>query len=298
MTKTQAVVLVVCVVIIFAVITIFGILYKGDNREGKNSGTLFSDSKTEPLGDTDTIAISSISDSIVLTAVDGTDLTFVLEMKTTSPNRPSLSVIRSGRTVSADVVYPAVGPMLYSGVLKVGIPSSWNGSLKVTSTSGDISVPDMTLRDFMVHNTSGDLTLAVITADTIDVRTVSGEMIASGLSAKTVQLFSISGSFSVMKISGEINASTVSGDIRLAVQPIGHNVTVTSTSGDVHLKVPAAIEGEFALKSLSGDLDLDLGDLTYSSKTEHELTAKKGTGTISIVVSTTSGDIEVGPNGE
>ncbi len=112
-----------------------------------------------------------------------------------------------------------------------------------------------------VRTTSGDISVGGLEGD-LEVDTTSGDVIAGGISAKRVTLTSTSGDV----------------DLRLSAAPA--SVVVTSTSGSIRLVVPDdGTAYAVRVTTASGDV---INDLVDSPGATHRL-----------VIETTSGDIEV-----
>lgn len=172
-----------------------------------------------------------------------------------------------------------------------------------------------------------DLDIEVPRSATVAMRTVSGDIESSGL-AGAVRLATTSGDLRVQadggsvaaeSMSGDvgivataaiaIRARTVSGDLTLRGPRFGALVAAT-TSGDIRVVGQLAERGDYALSSVSGDVELTTaspvrvdvqsvtGDVVSSGTRRAEggrghRTLIVGAGSIGVAIRTTSGDVRL-----
>jgi lia operon protein LiaG len=181
-------------------------------------------------------------------------------------------------------------------VLEVAIPAAYMGSLVVETTSGDVQLEDHGYGALSVSTTSGDLKTGRIRAEAVEIHTTSGEIRAEGLQSARAVISSTSGDCRLDSLTGELSATTTSGEfsVRYAEPPKG--VNVRSTSGDVTLAFPAASAFNLEARSTSGDITCDFpvtmtvprggGDI-------HELVGNVGSSSLSVKVKTVSGEVKI-----
>ncbi len=176
-------------------------------------------------------------------------------------------------------VYQSMRLESVSGKIQLEIPLEITGDVSLKSTSGDISVRDITCRRF-------------------DASAVSGKIIVSNLQTKDAVCTATSGDLSVKNITvdGALELESVSGKI---VLDDGHaaRTTCNATSGDVkfenclvdeHLEIHT-VSGRINLISCDADT-LRLG--TVSGDVRGELLSEK-----TFQTQTTSGNVRV-PSGQ
>lgn len=174
--------------------------------------------------------------------------------------------------------------------LKVEVPDSMK-SVQITTVSGEIMIADLSSEKFDIQTTSGEIYLKQLNGLCV-VKTVSGEIrceaMKSNLSLKTVSGdIAVSDSFGDMiqakTISGElgftdcslrmITFDTLSGDIEF--EGVAENIDAKSKSGDI--SVSARGLQAFKVDSVSGDVDVNLLDCQG----------------LSCVLKTVSGDVDL-----
>lgn len=115
---------------------------------------------------------------------------------------------------------------------------------------------------------------------TISLKSVSGDIKISNLSSQMLAVTSVSGEITVDQIWAKKTVLySVSGDIKL-IQKNSGDVAINTISGDVGINLSKSSNGfNFAIKSLSGEIT----------------NALKGqpAGTVEVVVTTTSGDVNI-----
>jgi DUF4097 and DUF4098 domain-containing protein YvlB len=164
------------------------------------------------------------------------------------------------KTASADVTCEgALGPVnatTASGDVRVNQVS---GDADLTTASGDVRIDDVTA-DVRVSTASGDVEIGRAGGDII-AKTASGD-VSIGHAGQSASAKTASGDVRIDSIaSGLADATTVSGDITVAVVPgVGVYLDVSTLSGDVSsdLDSDSGAEGDASLtvsgRSVSGDV--------------------------------------------
>jgi len=200
-----------------------------------------------PAGEYGNLAVKSVSGDVEI----GSEFCFESVSIGNTSGDVEFSAAASGLTVKT-----VSGDIEVSGSSGVSII----GDVTLTSTSGEITAVNMRPRDLNVRTVSGDIKLSDVTVENIlSVGSTSGDISVSGYTTAGL----------------EINASTVSGEIRL-VKCDAPNLTIKSTSG--------AVWGSL----LSGD---KIFDAHSSSGSIHVPQSYAGGGVCK--VNTTSGDINI-----
>lgn len=197
-----------------------------------------------------------------------------------------------------------------SGDVKSQIDISLERDFKASSSSGDITIPNITAQNVSLSSTSGDIEMDAVRTDAgdstgvitiatssgdidisqltgeMDIESTSGEITVKQLTGKT-KLKSTSGNIESEAIAGDTRLQTTSGDI--SVGHIDGAVTAESSSGRIEIREG---NGDRKIKTTSGEIQMEeivgVWDIRSSSG-EVWLTAQEGSGSIS----TTSGDIEL-----
>jgi DUF4097 and DUF4098 domain-containing protein YvlB len=154
-------------------------------------------------------------------------------------------------------------------------------------------------------------------SEDVECRTVSGDVTVDGTAKKgLLTMTTVSGDATALKAAGEVNASTVSGNIVLGLGETTRS-RLRSTSGDMTLAMHLASDGKLDAETISGDLRLNLvrsvdaefevstfsGDIRNcfgpkaASTSEYtpgkEWRFREGQGSAQVRIKTLSGDIDV-----
>lgn len=138
----------------------------------------------------------------------------------------------------------------------------------ISTTSGDILLPN--IESGNIKSTSGEVTINSL--KTGKVKSTSGDILISSLG--NGEVISTSGEIEIEDFSGFGSIETTSGDIKLSHFEILGNTSISSTSGEIRIKL--INEAYITADSVSGDKNIK------SSRGEYDLKLK-----------TISGDIDV-----
>ena len=158
---------------------------------------------------------------------------------------------------------------------------SVTGKLELGATSGNVSAENCRCDRMEADATSGDVTLRGCECRKLEVTTTSGS-IAVRCEAEEMSLGATSGNIRCENVPAlcEVDCGTTSGTVRLSLRDAQNKqrIEINTTSGDVYLDVPGAM-----------DLDYDTvsGDLRGSLTQDEGLCPR-------VEVETTSGDLILG----
>jgi DUF4097 and DUF4098 domain-containing protein YvlB len=210
--------------------------------------------------------VSSISGNADVESVTGP-----LEITSVSGDASAVGVAKSVRanSTSGNVDVRQAGGMVIAGSVSGDVlVSGCGGDLDIESTSGNVSARDV----------AGDLTAETTSGD------IDGRGIAGGVDAS-----SVSGSIWVENSAGTVRASTTSGDIEVLTRSTD-DVELESLSGSVDLALEPEAFGDVYLSASSGGIESNL-PIKVRRQSEGRLEGTLGTGTASLRVTTSSGDI-------
>lgn len=168
------------------------------------------------------------------------------------------------------------------------IPSSYSGSIKLATASGEIisQFEPVLKKEFDVSSTSGDIKIPSVSADKIDIASISGEIQIDTINANSnINIGTSSGDIRLQQITGEVNIASISGEIKAAV--ISGNAQLSTTSGDITIQ---QIDGDTEVSTTSGNVKI------LEGKGSREISSSSGDITIqgadgSFDLSTSSGEI-------
>ncbi len=184
----------------------------------------------------------------------------------------------------------------------IALPDEWFGKMNLMTTSGDIDVDEVYVRELRAVSTSGDLQVnlnedaPVVHAEII---TTSGD-IEANLFTEVLNVRSTSGDVEIEGCCRTLNVSTISGDIDVRADVT--DCVFKAISGDVDLVFDSDELRSVNGSTISGDVDVTLPDgLGRMGITTHTLSGDvtthcdtSGFGpTVTGSIHTTSGDIDI-----
>ena len=138
--------------------------------------------------------------------------------------------------------------------LVIHVPAA--SRLSVNTVSADIEVQGL-LGAQRLQSVSADIRTAAAGED-VECKSVSGDVVVAGSFKKgLLTITTVSGDATALRVAGEVNANTVSGDITLGLGETNRS-RVRSTSGDLTLAALLAADGKIDAESISGDVRLEL----------------------------------------
>lgn len=196
------------------------------------------------------------------------------------------------------------------------LPADYAGAMEIATASGEIGIDrELALKkELKLSSTSGDITVGKTAASEIRISSASGEVRTGGLTAEKLRIGTNSGDihvtgaegqFSISSASGTVmldegsgcgTVETTSGDIRLSFAVLTGELTVDSTSGEVVIKLPEATALDFSAATVSGEISTFFDELLSFSKKGDRASGSVGSGDHALKITTTSGDIRIKKN--
>ena len=177
----------------------------------------------------------------------------------------------------------------WNAVVDYAIEVPAGAPVDTTSVSGDIQI-DGVAGPVQATSTSGDMTLTNL-AGPVSARSVSGDVRLTDIQGE-VRAGSTSGHIDGAGLLRVREADTTSGDITLAGR-FADDARITSTSGDVKLRFAPMSAARIDVTTLSGDIRPDSAGLTMMTRDRRHLSATLGTGTATLAIRTSSGDVSL-----
>lgn len=198
------------------------------------------------------------------------------------------------RTISGDITLEQVGGLgsvsTTSGAIEA---SATEGSLAFSSASGDIDIADH-VGNPSLNSLSGNIELSGEGVNGAKVESISGDLKLSAV-AGVVWAKSISGMIEIVEGRDlTLDVESTSGDIELSgsLAP-GQAQRVRSVSGDITLELADPQGLRLELTTLSGSLESDL-ELEQAVRERRLLSGRLGAGDTDLLINTTSGNVSVG----
>lgn len=137
----------------------------------------------------------------------------------------------------------------------IELPASLPLDLRVTTTTGDLSVSDLSLKSVQIRTTTGDIHCAdLVLSDTARLESTSGDIQLRG-SCPGVTAATISGDLHMEGVGPHVDVKTTSGDITLEPARLDRlNVSSKTVSGDQRILLPEGISIGVSCHTVSGDV--------------------------------------------
>lgn len=181
--------------------------------------------------------------------------------------------------------------------VEITLPASYRGSLSNVSASGDVVLPaELSPSSFTCTTASGDIGgsgAASLTAGDIRVSTASGDIRLGGVDGKSFSIRSVSGDVTVGTLAGQGSVDSTSGDLRIGtLARMDGAVSAATVSGDIQLALGQGVAASIAAHSLSGNISSSRA-LSFTGR--HDASGQSGAGSGQpLRLSSTSGDIRIG----
>jgi DUF4097 and DUF4098 domain-containing protein YvlB len=200
---------------------------------------------------TGTVEISNTAGTVTVTGWDRNEVEVTGEL---GKGTERLDFTKADKITRIKVVLPNRSNNVEDTDLIVKVPAT--SLVSVNTVSADIGVQGVrgTQR---LQSVSGEMRTEASGED-IECRTVSGDVNIAGSGRKgLVSNTTVSGDATATRLAGEVNGSTVSGNLTLGVGETSRS-RLRSTSGDLTLQGSLAADARLDIESISGDVRLDL----------------------------------------
>ena len=154
--------------------------------------------------------------------------------------------------------YDYIGFGFESATVTVYLPAGEYGDLQISSTTGDISVPeqftfqnakvDLTTggtswkagvsQDLTIQCTTGDITIVNTLCNRLYAKTTTGSVKLNRVDATEIEIKTTTGDVTGTLLSGKDFATKVTtGDVYVPHDDVGGTCKVTTTTGDIHITI-------------------------------------------------------------
>lgn len=251
---------------------------------------------SEKIDGIDNISVETSFVDVNFVPENRSDMKIVYSGKTSSNYIPELKTKKSGNTF---YIYAKNDNKIksfnvnYSDLkLDIYIPKNYNNNINITTTSGDLKLSNINIKDLDLGTTSGDIELEDIITKTITGNSTSGDLELINVSADNIAFNSTSGDIEMKNISGNVTVNTTSGDVKSLYKDYKNVININSTSGDISLTLPKDSSFTLGAKTVSGKLECDF-PITIQGKQKNSLSGTVGTGKYKVNIGTTSGDLYI-----
>lgn len=194
--------------------------------------------------------------------------------------------------------------------VQINIPKSFQQKLVIETSSGDIEIQNSgEINQLEITTSSGDVKLESVSADckmeatsgTISIDQLIGTKHEINTSSGDIQiqqgkgdliLTTYSGDIVVGQIQGDGSIEALSGDIEIEKAILEGDLTVTTASGEICIKVSNEVDTHAEIKTSSGAIESYL-ELEYQDEKEHHAIYQGEQAKHKLLIETMSGDIRV-----
>ncbi len=231
--------------------------------------------KSYPLTNGGRISIANVSGDIFVAGYGGSTVQVSAFREGRDANLIEIVDESAGNSVALSVRYPQEGRHEGSVRFEVQVPRG--GNFKFDS----------------LKNASGDIEISDVTGD-VSAKTASGDMTVKQVQG-TVNVSTASGNVHVSDVAGLVSARTASGNVDVSLTRVEGNgqLSFSSASGDVTVRVPALINAEVELSTASGSANSDFPLNVDEREHGKRLYGRIGSGAVPLKISTASGDVRL-----
>lgn len=223
------------------------------------------------------VKVANVSGNVAVRGYNGDAVIVTAWKEGRDRDRVQIEDASAGNAVSIRVSYPERCNCYANVRIEVMVPSEVNYQLEnISSVSGDVSVV----------NAMGSL----------KAKSVSGNVTVSGFSG-AVNASSVSGNVRVGGVSGSASGKSTSGNVEVEIESLANHgdMEFTSVSGDVSVRLPANLDSQVSMSTMSGDLRTDFPLTVDEPKwgPGKKANGRVGSGTHSLKLSSVSGNVRL-----
>jgi len=202
----------------------------------------------DPAG---SVEVSNVAGTVRVTGWDRNEVEVTGEL---GKGTEKLEFAVADKVTRIKVIMPGKSYDVEETDLVIHVPAA--SRLSVNTVSADIEVQGL-LGAQRLQSVSADIRTAAAGED-VECKSVSGDIAVNGSFKKgLLTITTVSGDATALRVAGEVNANTVSGDVTLGLGETSRS-RVRSTSGDLTLAALLAADGKLDAESISGDVRLEL----------------------------------------
>jgi hypothetical protein len=208
-------------------------------------------SKRAAVDPSGSIEVSNVSGTVTVTGWDRNEVEVTGEL---GDGTEGLEFATVDKVTRIKVVLPSHSHSVDDTDLVIHMPAA--SRLSVNTISADIKAAGI-MGAQRLQSVSADIHTAAGSED-VECRTVSGDVTVDGSARKgLLTITTVSGDATALRVAGEVNANTVSGNMVLGLGETTRS-RLRSTSGDLTLAMLLATDGKVDAESISGDVRLNL----------------------------------------
>jgi hypothetical protein len=233
--------------------------------------------KSYEVGAGGTVSVRNVSGDVIVTGYEGETILVLGYKEGRDSDRIWVEDNSTGNNVDVRVRYPEHCDCNASIRFEVKVPRGGNYKFEsISSVSGDVEMSGV----------NGDLR----------ARSVSGNVTVKGITG-TVNASSVSGNVRVGENNGAVSGKSTSGNVEVEIAQLtgAGDMEFASVSGNVLVKLPASLDAEVKMSTLSGGLktDFPLQIEEPERGPGRRATGRIGGGSRNLKLSSTSGNVSL-----
>ncbi|HEX2945303.1 MAG TPA: DUF4097 family beta strand repeat-containing protein [Clostridia bacterium] len=195
--------------------------------------------------------------------------------------------------------------------LDVYVPETFNKKFNITSTSGEITAENIKAESLAIRTTSGMIAAkAIDTAGAavgstsgkieidgsfgdLEIDSTSGAIVSENLTAVETKINSTSGEIKLKGSIDGVTAGATSGTVVIDTDKLTKDMAISTTSGEIIVKLPSDAGFTLGAKSQSGEINCAFPVTVSGDKKHNSLNGTVGNGRCNIALSSTSGNINI-----
>lgn len=122
----------------------------------------------------------------------------------------------------------------------------------------DLYIPADFYKNINLKSTSGEITIEELNLPGLELKTVSGDIDGNHIFTKSSTLETTSGDVMLRDFKGELKVKTISGNLLVDFAELTEGTIITTTSGDIEIKVPKETALTSVFDTLSGDFSSNI----------------------------------------
>lgn len=239
---------------------------------------------------------STTIDNERFASIDGIDNVTIsssfIDIKVTAEDRDDVRVNYSGTIISN--VIPTLEIERKSNSLNIKLETGKTNNYSVTNSDVvlEVLVPKSYNKSINILNSSGNISIKSIVGSNLNASTSSGSINFKDIKANLLKLSTSSGSVKIEDSIGEIQVSTSSGSVVLDIDEEENNndITVSTSSGSVNIELPDNASYKIKGSSSSGRYTASKNMLVEENE-KGNFKSTIGAGKSSIKINTSSGSV-------
>ncbi len=270
-----------------------------NSKDTNSTATDIDTVKTASLSGIKNIKVSVSSSSINVIPTNDADLKAHLtgSLIGSSIGNFDLECYSSGNTLYINVNNSKKVNFVFFGSsslkLDIYIPSSYTNELNLSSSSGSITVKDLSFAALKCNLSSGSTTINNVIADIFEYTSSSGSLNANKLATKSSKLSNSSGSKKLIGFTGDLKSTSSSGSTKVEYLSFDNNIDISASSGSVEVNLPENATFYLDSSASSGSIKSDFPITVSGSSDKRQLKGTVGNDKNKVKIHTSSGSIRI-----